>query len=52
MEPGSEVFAGSINGEGALEVRVTKRAEDTTLARIIALVEDAQEQRAPTQALR
>jgi Cd2+/Zn2+-exporting ATPase len=47
--PGSHVFAGSINGEGALEVEVTHRARETTLARIIALVEQAQAQKAPTQ---
>jgi Zn2+/Cd2+-exporting ATPase len=46
---GDTVFAGTINGEGALEIRVTKAAGDTTLARIIRLVKDAQEQRAPTQ---
>jgi Cd2+/Zn2+-exporting ATPase len=47
--PGDEVFAGSINGRGALEVRVTRRRRDTTLARIIHLVERAQAQRAPAQ---
>jgi Cd2+/Zn2+-exporting ATPase len=47
--PGDEVFAGTINGHGALEVVVTRRQRDTTLARIIHLVEAAQAQRAPSQ---
>ena len=49
-EAGAEVFAGTINGEGALEVRSTRAAEDTTLARIIHAVEAAQATRAPSQA--
>jgi Zn2+/Cd2+-exporting ATPase len=48
---GDLVFAGTINGRGALEVRVTRGRRDTTLARIIHLVERAQGQRAPAQAL-
>jgi len=46
---GDTVFAGSINGEGSLEIRVTKVAGDTMLSRIIRLVKEAQEQKAPTQ---
>ena len=49
--PGDGVFAGTINGRGALEVQVTKLRRDTMLARIIHLVERAQAQRAPSQAL-
>jgi Cd2+/Zn2+-exporting ATPase len=48
-EPGAEVFAGSLNGQGALQVRSTKPASDTTLARIIHAVEEAQASRAPSQ---
>jgi Zn2+/Cd2+-exporting ATPase len=48
-EGGSEVFAGTINGGGALVVEVTRRADDTVLARIIRLVEEARERRAPAQ---
>jgi Cd2+/Zn2+-exporting ATPase len=47
--PGDEVFAGTINGRGALDIRVTRLRRDTTLARIIHLVEQAQAQRAPAQ---
>src|SRR5205085_6464073 len=46
---GDEVFAGTINGRGALDIRVTRIRRDTTLARIIHLVESAQAQRAPSQ---
>ena len=48
--PGDELFAGTINGHGALEMRVTRLRRDTMLARIIHLVEEAQAQRAPAQA--
>jgi Cd2+/Zn2+-exporting ATPase len=47
---GDEVFAGTINGHGALEIEVTRLGRDTRLARIIHLVEDAQARRAPVQA--
>jgi Cd2+/Zn2+-exporting ATPase len=46
---GDEVFAGTINGHGSLVVSVTRRRDDTTLARIIHLVEQAQVRRAPVQ---
>ncbi len=48
-EPGSPVFAGSINAEAVLRVRVTKAAEDNTIARIVRLVEEAESARAPTE---
>jgi Cd2+/Zn2+-exporting ATPase len=47
--PGQEVYAGTINGRGALDVRITRLRRDTRLARIIHLVEAAQAQRAPVQ---
>ena len=48
--PGQPVFAGTINQHGALEVTVTRLVQDTTLARIITMVEDAQARKAPAQA--
>jgi Cd2+/Zn2+-exporting ATPase len=47
--PGDAVFAGAINTEAALRVKVTKGREDNTIARIIRLVEEAEEARAPTE---
>jgi len=47
--PGDDVFAGTMNLDGAIDVRVTKTAQDSTLAKIIDMVAEAQSQRAPTQ---
>lgn len=48
---GDNVFAGSINGNGSLDIKVTHLAQDSTIARIVHMVERAQAQRAPTQRL-
>ena len=50
-EAGAEVFAGTVNGEGALEVEITRLAQDATLQQVIRLVEQAQAQKAPAQRL-
>ncbi|MEA3336415.1 MAG: heavy metal translocating P-type ATPase [Chloroflexota bacterium] len=49
VESGGQVFAGTLNKQGALEVEVNHLAGESTLARIIELVENAQEEKAPTQ---
>lgn len=48
-ELGATVFAGTINGDGAIEIESTKPADDTTLAHIIRLVSEAQSRRAPAE---
>jgi Zn2+/Cd2+-exporting ATPase len=48
-DKGDEVFAGTVNGEGALEVQTTRAVGDRTLDRVIRLVEEAQTAKAPTQ---
>lgn len=49
LDASARVFAGTINGSGALEVQVLKRAEDNTLARVVQLVSEAETQKSPTQ---
>ncbi|UPA25026.1 heavy metal translocating P-type ATPase [Shinella oryzae] len=48
-ETGDTVFAGTVNGDAALRIRVTAAAADNTIARVIKLVEEAQESKAPTE---
>ena len=48
-DPGAEVYAGTINGRGAMEIRVTRLGRDSRLSHIIHLVETAQAGRAPVQ---
>lgn len=43
------VFSGSINGTGSLEIKVTKQASDSTISRVIKMVNEAQTQKSPTQ---
>ncbi len=47
--PGSEVLAGTVNGDGALKVEVTRVAADSTIRQVIRLIEAAQEQKAPAE---
>ncbi len=47
--PEHRVFAGTINGAGALEVKVARQASQTTLARVVRMVTEAEAQRSPTQ---
>ncbi|AZS77390.1 MAG: heavy metal translocating P-type ATPase [Achromobacter sp.] len=49
IEARSQVFAGTINGAGLLEVEVTRKASDSTLARVIAMVAQAEVRKSPTQ---
>jgi heavy metal translocating P-type ATPase len=48
-EPGDEVFAGTLNGTGALRVKVERDTSDSVIARIVVLVEEASRTKAPTQ---
>lgn len=47
--PGEAVFAGTLNGEAALEIQVTHLAQDSTISRIVRLVEEAQSRRSPAE---
>ncbi|MCH2222202.1 MAG: HAD-IC family P-type ATPase, partial [Dechloromonas sp.] len=48
-KPEHRVYAGTINGTGVLEVKVARRAQETTLARVMQMVTEAEAQRSPTQ---
>lgn len=48
-QAGDKVFAGTINNEGFLEIKVTKRSDETMLSKIVKLVEKAQKRKSPTE---
>src|SRR5215831_634864 len=50
-QPGDEVYSGTLNGNSLLRVRVTRAGSETTLARVVQLVEEAKEKRAPVERL-
>lgn len=50
-QAGDEVYSGTLNGNGLLQIRVARAGQETTLARVIALVEEARERQAPVQRL-
>jgi Cu+-exporting ATPase len=50
-EPGQDVYSGTLNGNGLLRISVTRAGAETTLSRVVALVEEAREQRAPVERL-
>ena len=45
----SQVFAGTINGAGAIEIETTRKSSDTTLAKVVRMVSEAETQKSPTQ---
>ena len=49
IEAAHRVFAGTINGNGAIEIEVTRRSGDTTLAKVVRMVSEAEAQKSPTQ---
>ncbi|HNP17727.1 MAG TPA: heavy metal translocating P-type ATPase [Fulvivirga sp.] len=51
LRPEHQVFAGTINGNGALEIKVLRETKDSTLSRLIYLVKEAETQKSPTQHL-
>lgn len=51
LAPNNRTFAGTINGNGTLEIKVLKLTKDSTLARLIKMVKEAEEQKSPTQHL-
>lgn len=51
VDPAHRVFAGTINGSGAIEIEVTRRSTDSALAKVVRMVSEAETQKSPTQRL-